>query len=122
VVDHGDALRSIPLPEGRTLYDAAEAFVTSGESLAALLSQRADRLNDAERGAARALRVQSIRMLTALRTGLEVAAESGAPDTADVIGHLFGFLDQRIALRLRPAPTTPTATTAPTGGEPAPSA
>lgn len=105
VAENEAALRAIPLPEDHTLFDVAEAFVSAGEEIGRLLSQRADRVADATRGDAARLRAKAIRTLGRLREDIDEVRDADPTVPRDIDARLFGFLDQRVATRRSPTPT-----------------
>jgi hypothetical protein len=97
LAERKEDLRRFPLPGKRTLASWAEGFITHGEQLLALLTERANvsaLADDGGRSAAGALRGQAIGLLQRLRVAL---ADEFADDPAklrEVDKALFSFVDQ----------------------------
>lgn len=75
---------------GGTLHDWALGFVTAGEQLDTLLSQRADAK---DRAAAALLRMEAIGILNRLRKNLAAEAKGNANLPADLDDQVFGYFD-----------------------------
>lgn len=84
-------LRQLPT-DGGTAYDWAVAFVTSGEKISALLSQRAD-VEAQTRKEAQILRSETVGMLNDLRRA--IGREKKRNDTLpeDIDAQIFGYFD-----------------------------
>lgn len=105
-------LMSLPLPDGRTLYDWALGFVDAGESLDALLSERATAEATAAAGRAGAeLRVTTIGLLRRFRDALRDELRTNKALPEDLESRVFSYLDELSARRKtkkkpeEPAPT-----------------
>lgn len=106
-------LKAIPLAEGKTLYDWCVGFITKGEQLGQLLSQRAD-LSAISRVEASKLRGATVGTIGRMRAALadEAAFDDNLP--RDIDSQLFSYFDeldemaaQAAAARNRPASMTP---------------
>jgi hypothetical protein len=86
-------LKSIPIAGGLSLYDWCTGFIGEGESIAKLLSQRADKETGARREAGK-LRSSTISILGRFRAALadELATNKALP--ADLDARVFGYFDQ----------------------------
>jgi hypothetical protein len=85
-------LKLIPIAGGLSLYDWCTGFIGAGESIAKLLSDRADADTGARREAGK-VRTSTIRILGRFRAALadEVAANKALP--ADLDARVFGYFD-----------------------------
>lgn len=98
-------LESLPFPGGKTAYDMAELFVSSGEKLDTLLSGRATlEANVALREQVHGLRMQTLGLLGNFRSALqdELADNAGLPRNLEEL--IFGYLDELSAQRQKPEP------------------
>jgi hypothetical protein len=104
-------LRKFPLPDERTLYEIAEAFVTQGERIGTLLSERADTATVSQPNL-RHLRGRALGFMTRMRDAIsdELLIRSDLPDDLD--GQIFGYLDEIAAHRATSAARAAAATTA----------
>ncbi len=91
-------LGAIPIAGGLTLLDWAQGYITAGESLGMLLSQRAD-IDASARSQASQLRASTVGILGRFRGALldEVAASPGLP--ADLEAQVFAYIDELDAMR-----------------------
>jgi hypothetical protein len=91
-------LKLIPVAGGGTLYDWAVMYLSAGEKLSVLLSQRAD-IDAKKRKNAQALRSETVGILNALRSGIgrEVARNPELPKDLDA--QIFGYFDTLEAQR-----------------------
>ena len=85
-------LKSIPIAGGSSLYDWCTGFIGGGESIAKLLSERADADTGARREAGK-IRSSTISILGRFRAALadEMATNKTLP--ADLDARVFGYLD-----------------------------
>ena len=108
-------LGQMPLPEGRSLVEWAEAFVAKGEELLALLTRRADLSVEQEGNARRRagiLRSETIATLTRFRTALADELADRPAFARERDREIFAFLDQlagdrQAAQRNRSIPAEP---------------
>jgi hypothetical protein len=86
-------LKSIPIAGGMSLYDWCTGFIDSGETIAKLLSERADTDTGARREAGK-LRTSTISILGRFRASLadEMATNKALP--ADLDARVFGYFDE----------------------------
>lgn len=91
-------LKSIPIANGLTLYDWCSGFIGAGESIAKLLSERADADTGARREAGK-IRTSTISILGRFRAALadELATNNTLP--ADLDARVFGYLDELHEMR-----------------------
>jgi len=106
-------LKSIPIAEGLSLFDWCAGFVSKGEQLGALLSQRAD-TTGMTRIEASKLRAATVGALGRLRATLSDELSFDASLPADLDEQVFGYFDElnrmsaeEAAARKRPAPSIP---------------
>lgn len=108
-------LKSIPIADGKSLYDWCAAFIAKGEQLGHLLSQRAD-LTAISRVEASKLRGATVGTIGRMRAALadEIAFDENLP--RDLDAQLFSYFDeldemaaQAAAARNRPASVLPPA-------------
>lgn len=106
-------LKAIPIAGGSTLFDWCSSFITKGEHLGALLSQRAD-MTSISRVEASKLRAATVGALGRMRATLadEMSFDTNLP--ADLDAQVFGYFDeldrmcaQAAAARKRPASILP---------------
>lgn len=106
-------LKAIPIAQGATLFDWCSGFVSKGEELGALLSQRAD-IAAMSRIEASKLRAATVGALGRLRATLtdEISFDENLP--SDLDAQIFGYFDEldymnamAAAARKRPAPVAP---------------
>lgn len=86
-------LKSIPIAGSLSLYDWCTGFIGAGESIATLLSNRADTNTGARRDAGK-LRTSTISLLGRFRAALadELAANKSLP--TDLDARVFGYFDE----------------------------
>ncbi len=86
-------LKTIPLANGNTLFDWCAGFVTKGEELGALLSQRADK-SSMSRVEASKLRAATVGAIGRLRASLadEIAFDLDLPRDLDT--QIFAYFDE----------------------------
>ena len=93
-------LKLFPIAGGGTLYELTTSFLSAGEDLSTLLSQRAD-LTATSRAQAQRLRSETVGILNDLRRALEREKKRSPGLPEDIDGQIFGYLDileaQRIA-------------------------
>ena len=91
-------LKSIPIAGGLSLYDWCTGFIAGGETIAKLLSERADTDTGARREAGK-LRTSTISILGRFRAALadEIATNKALP--ADLDARVFGYFDQMHDMR-----------------------
>ncbi len=93
-------LKSLPVPDGKTLFDWVTAFLDAGDSLDKLLSERSTAEAAASAGtSATILRATTIGLLRRLREALrdEVAATAELP--RDLEQRVFAYIDELAARR-----------------------
>jgi hypothetical protein len=104
---HRQALKSIPVPSDppgkATMLDWVEDFITQGETLDDLLSDRATAqatANEATREQARDLRLKTIRKLNGYRSALADELEDhDASEGEDLDALIFGYFDELAGMR-----------------------
>jgi hypothetical protein len=96
-------LRSFKIVGDHTLYDVAAGFVTNGEKLGELLSDRADAIGDADRSEVKGLRGKTLRLINRFRGMLEEEIDENPDLPRDLDTKVFGFLDQLAGDRSRAA-------------------
>lgn len=120
-------LKAIPIAGGLSLYDWCTGFIGAGESIAKLLSDRADANMGGRRDAGK-LRTSTVSLLGRFRAALadEIAGNKSLP--ADLEARVFGYFDELHAMRAdalaaahrahapQPAPPQPTAPPSPAQG------
>lgn len=91
-------LKSIPIAGGLSLYDWCAGFVGAGESIAKLLSERAD-ADTGARSLAGKIRTSTISILGRFRAALadEIATNKALP--ADLDARVFGYFDELNGMR-----------------------
>lgn len=106
-------LRSIPIANGKTLFDWASGFISKGEELGALLSQRADVFSQT-RVEGNKLRAATIGVLGRLRATLADEMAMNASLSVDLDAEVFGYFDEldhmkahSSAVRKRPSSAIP---------------
>ena len=93
-------LKSLPVPDGKTLFDWVTGFLSAGDSLDQLLSERSTAEAAASGGtSATVLRATTIGLLRRLREALrdEVAASTELP--RDLETRVFAYIDELAARR-----------------------
>jgi hypothetical protein len=119
-------LKSIPLAGGFTLVDWAKSYVSGGEQIGVLLSQRADADNGARREAGK-IRAATVGVLGRFRGALadEIGVNAALPKDLDA--QVFAYFDELDAMRAaavaaKPkkggAPPQPPPVVPPAGGGP----
>ncbi|UQA59728.1 hypothetical protein [Polyangium aurulentum] len=91
-------LKLIPVAGGGTLYDWAVMYLSAGEKLSVLLSQRAD-IDAKKRKNAQALRSETVGILNELRAGIGREVERNPELPRDLDGQIFGYFDTLEAQR-----------------------
>ncbi len=95
-------LKSIPLPEGKTLYHWATGFVDAGDTLGRLLSARASAEADAQNdGKNNQIRKSTIKLLHRFREAARDEIELHASLPRDLEGRVFGLFDELSARRAK---------------------
>ena len=95
-------LKSLPLPDGKSLYDWALGFVEAGNTLGTLLSARASVEADAHNdGKNNQLRKSTIKLLHRFREAVRDEIELHASLPRDLEGRIFGLLDELSARRAK---------------------
>jgi hypothetical protein len=85
-------LKLIPIAEGGSLFDWATSFLSAGEKLSTLLSQRAD-TDTTLRKHANTLRSETVGILNELRRAVAREQERRADLPKDLDAQIFGYFD-----------------------------
>ncbi|MBI4817764.1 MAG: hypothetical protein HY791_16000 [Deltaproteobacteria bacterium] len=98
----------MPLAGGGTLKNWAEAFVSSGEELGVLLSNRADAETGTERATTRGFRGEVIGLLNRFRAALRDEVEFNPALPRNLDAQIFGTFDELDKLKAGRAKTPTT--------------
>lgn len=100
IPERAEDLARFPVPgSSSTLAAWVEGFVSAGEALGELLAARSELIAAGGRGGANRLRMETIGLLTRLRTALADEFADDPEGLREVDAELFGFIDELTARR-----------------------